>query len=351
MTFPAGLPLTLGKPAALHELAWQRNVAREVAQRQGLETGLLAPSTLHLFWDIFRLPPTSTVVFIEKTMYPVGQWGSARASLRGLPVVPFCPDNLPRLARLLHIYGQQGKTPWLVTDGWNLTAARPAPLTHYLTLLEPYPDGVLLLDDTQAFGVLGAGADARLPLGYGGGGSLPFVGVQSPKIITITSLAKGLGVPVAVLAGSRAQLARFERCSEVRVHTSQVSVPHAWATRDALRHDARHGDTSRQQLWQRIAQFRRELTAVGIQPQGGIFPVQKLRLPRATAALSLYQQLRQEGIRALLLADERRPAVPQVAFCLRADHSAADINRAVHCLKAAARGLDWLSFTSTSSLP
>ena len=256
LNFPAGLVLTSGRPAVLGEPPGHRAVAREVARRQGLEAGLLAPSTLHLFWDVFRLPPRSAVVFMDQAMYPVGQWGSVRATLRGLPVVPFDAADLPGLARRLHSYRQQHKTPWLVTDGWNLTAGRPAPLAQYLALLSPDPEAVLLIDDTQAFGVLGAAPSARRLLGRGGGGTLPYLGLRSPQILTITSLAKGLGVPVAVLAGSAARLAGFQRRSDVRMHTSPVSNLHAWAAGEALRHDARHGDAARARLGQRIGQFR-----------------------------------------------------------------------------------------------
>ncbi|SHJ47391.1 8-amino-7-oxononanoate synthase [Hymenobacter daecheongensis DSM 21074] len=346
VTFPAGLLLTSGRPAALQEPPWQRQVGQAVARRQGLEAGLLAPSTLHLFWDVFRLAPRSAVIFIDQTMYPVGQWGSQRAALRGLPVVPFRAADLPGLARRLHVCRQQGRTPWLLTDGWNLAAGRPAPLARYLALLAPDPAGVLLVDDTQAFGVLGARPDDAMPLGSGGGGSLPYLGLRSGKILTITSLAKGLGVPVAVLAGSAARLACFERRSEVRVHTSPVSNLHAWAAQEALRHDARHGDAARHQLGQRITAFRQALTTAEIEPLGGMFPVQRLLLPRATAALALHEQLRRQGIRALLLADEGRPAVPQLAFCLRADHSPADIGRVTRCLAALARSTDWFSPTA-----
>ena len=269
LTLPAGLPLTTGRPAALREPDWHRRVAREVARRQGLETGLLAPSTLHLFWDVLALLPRSGVVFIDKAMYPVGQWGAARALLRGLPVVPFSAHDLPGLARQLHTYRQQGRTPWLLTDGWRLAAEGPAPLARYLHLLQPDPNSVLLIDDTQAFGVTGAKPTLRHPLGRGGGGTLPFLGLRHPQILTITSLAKGLGVPVAVLAGSRRWLSLYEQRSAVRVHTSPVSSWHAWAAAQALGLDARHGNAARQRLEQHIRQFRQELSAAGIRAQGG----------------------------------------------------------------------------------
>jgi len=347
--WPAGRPLTTGRPAALEEPALHRRVAQEVARRQGLETGLLAASTLHLFWDVLRLLPRRGVVLLDQRLYPVGQWGGLRAALQGRPVIAFNADDLEDLARLVHACGQQQQIPWILTDGWQLAANQPAPLARYLRLLAPFPQAVLLLDDTQAFGLLGREPDARQPLGRGGGGSLPFAGIRSSRVLTITSLAKGLGVPVAVLAGPAALVNRYRQVSETRVHTSPVSEVHAWAAWQTLRHDARHGEAARSRLSARVAQFRGELAAGGLTPQGGIFPVQKLVLPRATAALSLYQQLRQQGVEPLLLTGAGPAAVPEVAFCLRADHSAADIHHAARCLLAAAHGTDW--FLSSTSSP
>jgi 8-amino-7-oxononanoate synthase len=348
---PAGLLLTTGRPAVLAEDARATAAAQEVARRQGLEAGLLAPSTLHLFWDVFRLVPANGVLLLEQHLYPVGQWGALRARARGLPVVQFRADDLPGLAQLLHTYRQQGRTPWLVADGWH-PGRGPAPLARLAALLAPYPGAVLLLDDTQAFGVLGARPGPANQLGQGGGGSLPWAGIDprtGPEILTITSLAKGLGVPVAVLAGRAARLAQFRRRAETWVHTSPVSAWHAWAAAAALHHDARHGEAARQRLGQRVEQFRRALARDGLPPHGGPFPVQKLVLARTTAVLSLHQQLRQAGVETLLLAGEQRPGVPEIAFCLRADHSAAAIGQATAALAALARRTDW--FTSNPTVP
>ncbi|UYZ64293.1 aminotransferase class I/II-fold pyridoxal phosphate-dependent enzyme [Hymenobacter weizhouensis] len=351
---PAGLPLSTGRPAALQEPGWHRQVAAAVARRQGLETGLLAPSTLHLFWDVLALAPTTAAVFIDQAMYPVGQWGAARAALRGLPVVPFSADNndLAALGRLLHTYRQQGRTPWLLTDGWRPGADGPAPLARYQDLLRPDPRSVLLIDDTQAFGVVGEKPTVRQPLGRDGGGSLAYLGVRGPHLLCITSLAKGLGVPVAVLTGSRAWVARLARRGATRVHSSPVSNWHAWAAGQALQRDASGaGDAARQQLALRIGEFRRVLHGAGWAAGGGWFPVQKLALPTAAAALGLHCYLEQQGIRGLLLANAQRPAVPQVAFCLRADHSAADVARLTGALLAWAAGAAAWSFTPNAQVP
>ena len=51
-----------------------------------------------------------------------------------------------------------------------------------------------MLDDTQAFGILGEGPLKSNPYGMGGGGSLRWHGVYGPHIIVGSSLAKVLPV-------------------------------------------------------------------------------------------------------------------------------------------------------------
>ena len=47
--------LTIGRPAALAEPPDAEAVAAEIASLQGCEAATLLPSTLHLFWDLFRV--------------------------------------------------------------------------------------------------------------------------------------------------------------------------------------------------------------------------------------------------------------------------------------------------------
>ncbi|MGI4833639.1 MAG: hypothetical protein ACRYFK_09285 [Janthinobacterium lividum] len=73
---PPGLLLSTGRPAALAEASAAQQVASALAWRQGLAAGRLAPSTLHLFHDVFGLVPANGVVVLAPRLYPVGQWGS-----------------------------------------------------------------------------------------------------------------------------------------------------------------------------------------------------------------------------------------------------------------------------------
>ena len=330
--FPQHLPVTTGKPAALYESCLHKDVAQAVARKQGMERGLLTPSTLHVFWDIVAVMARFGAMLIDEAIYPVGRWGAMRAVLQGLPVASYPANDAEQLARLIHSYRQQHRIPWIITDGWNVAQGQPAPLGLYLELLKPCREGVLLVDDTQAFGILGQHPTSALPYGIGGGGSLPHLSLQSPKILTITSLAKGLGVPVAVLAGSANRIERYRRNSTVRVHTSPVSNLHAWAAWDALQNDQLTGDTLRNRLYQNVRLFKQ--TVRPVTTTGGWFPVQKLTLPNATAVFSLYNQLRRQGIQSLLLANAQQPTVPEVAFCIRADHPTAAIVHTGRQIKA-----------------
>jgi hypothetical protein len=62
----------------------------------------------------------------------------------------------------------------------------------------------LVIDDTQALGILGHSPGPHAPYGKGGGGSLQWAGIGGPDVLVVSSLAKGFGAPVAVLAGSEA---------------------------------------------------------------------------------------------------------------------------------------------------
>lgn len=317
--FPQHLSVTTGKPAALYEPRLHQVVAQEVARRQGLERGILAPSTLHIFWDIVSLLNQSNVVLVDESIYPLGRWGIMRALFKKVPVATFRANNLEQLGRLVYTHKQQNRIPWIVTDGWNMERAQPAPLAQYLEILKDCRESILLVDDTQAFGILGHRAATGTPYGCGGGGCMPYLGLQSSKLLTVTSLAKGLGVPVAVLAGNPERINQFRQRSDVRVHTSPVSNLHAWAAWQALQTDQQNGDDRRNRLYQNVTLFQRMLRAVGT--SGGFFPVQKLKLVHTATVLTLYHSLKARGIYSLLLASKQPLPVPELAFCLRADHT------------------------------
>ena len=75
--------LTAGKPAALFEPDLAREIGANTAALQGCEAGLVAPSTLHLYWDLFGwLSHHAIRIYLDGGAYPISRWGVERAEER-----------------------------------------------------------------------------------------------------------------------------------------------------------------------------------------------------------------------------------------------------------------------------
>lgn len=196
--------------------------------------------------------------------------------------------------------------------------------------------GYLVVDDTQALGIIGSGPEAEAPYGAGGGGSLRWSQVDDPNIIMVSSLAKGFGVPVAILAGSRALVKHFEAKSETRVHTSPPSSVVFHAAERALAVNQARGDALRTRLAHLVHQFRKQLAARGLSTTGGLFPVQTLRLVPELDARLVYKRLLDLGVRSILLQPRCKRGV-EISLLITALHRFADIERAVHAIEKAVR--------------
>ncbi|WP_219909702.1 aminotransferase class I/II-fold pyridoxal phosphate-dependent enzyme [Pseudoduganella armeniaca] len=311
--------LTLGKPAALQEVPGAREVAAALARLQGCAAATLLPSTLHLFWDLFgMLGRERFAVLVDAAAYPVARWGAERAAGLGLPLQTFRHGDLAELGRLALAWHGSGRRPLILADGYSPEADRPPPLAAYAALARRH-DGLLLLDDTQALGLLGRH----------GGGSLRRHGIEDMPVLVGASLAKAFGVPLAVLAGSADWIRRFERISETRLHASPPSRAVVVAARRALRLNAVCGDVLRRTLAQRVAQFRAALRAARLPGGGGAFPVQWLALPPDTDLAAAHAALRHAGV---LAVPQCRAGQARLAFLLRADHTPADVARAVRIM-------------------
>ena len=146
--------LTTGRPDALGAHPAASAVERGLADLMGCESAVLAPSTLHLFTDLFgHLKVRHTAIFIDAGAYPIARWCLERAIVRGAPVTVFRhfdPDDLRRCLG----EADPGCRPLVVTDGLDMDAGEVAPLGRYLRILAPL-GGRLVLDDTQALGLLG----------------------------------------------------------------------------------------------------------------------------------------------------------------------------------------------------
>jgi 8-amino-7-oxononanoate synthase len=325
--------LTAGVPAALGAPVGARPVTAGLAALTGTEAAILARSTLHALWDLIGALATSdTIVALDAAAYPTAHWAAARAVARRVPVIRFAHRNPEDLIRRLRRPGLTGRRSLVLTDGWCAGCNRPAPLPGLLRAVRG-TGGLLVIDDTQALGVLGAAPSAREPFGRGGGGSLRWQHVDPAGIVVVASLAKAFGAPLAVVAGADNVVARLARPEGTRVHSSPPTAADLAAARRALRVTSRDGDARRRRLAQRVDEMRTAARSSGFDLVGDPFPVVSLAAADPGRAAA---ELRQRGVRALV----QRPvclAAPVLTFLLRADHNMADTARAAAALADVAR--------------
>lgn len=199
--------LTLGQPAALCEMAAAPLIAARLARLQGCQAACLLPSTLHLYWDLFGMfAGEPLVLLVDQASYPIARWGAERAQALGLPLRCFACGDMAALCALVRCWRKTGRRPLILADGYVPGKERAPPLAGYAALARQ-AGGYLLLDDTQALGILG----------QDGGGSARRHGLRGEHIVIGASLAKGFGVPLAVLAGSDGLIKRFMAHSQTRL--------------------------------------------------------------------------------------------------------------------------------------
>jgi 8-amino-7-oxononanoate synthase len=314
--------LTAGAPAALTPVPGARRAAGRLAALLGTPRALLAPSTLHVFTDLFcALARPPSALYVDAEAYPIARWGVARAAAAGVPVRVFPHRDVRALARLVE---RGGRRPVVVADGLCPACGRVAPLAALLDTVGAR-GGLVVLDDTQALGVLGASPGPVHPYGAGGAGAAAWHGVRGDDALVLAaSLAKGLGAPVAVLAAAEAVLDRFEAASGMLVHCSPPSVAVICAAEHALDVNEREGDDLRARLAGLVRRFRAGARARGFSVAGGLFPVQTLEL--GGGAADLHARLLERGVRTVLHGG------PRLSFLITARHTRADVDQALAAL-------------------
>jgi 8-amino-7-oxononanoate synthase len=332
-SLPGWPRLTLGKPGALEALPGTVQAQQELAALTGCERVMLGTSTLHLFCDLFSmLARRSVAIWIDEAAYPIARWGTDRAAASGVPVRVFPAHNIAALRRALDTVPEA--RPVIVTDGYCPIRGKPAPLRDYARYAAA-AGGLLIVDDTQALGVLGRRVDRMAPYGIGGGGSLRYFNLSDPRIVVVSSLAKAFGVPVAMLGGSQAWVEEFRESSATLVHCSPPSAATIAAALRALEINRRQGDVLRRRLAERVVRFRRALP--DLVAAASLFPVQPLKLPERVDSRAVYRALVRRGVVPVLHRDPG--GGPRISFVLNARHRLGEIDRAVETLWAAgARG-------------
>ena len=323
---PAWQFLTPGKPAALWEPELARDVARSTAAMQGCESGIVSTSTLHLFWDVLGwLADRRYHVYLDSGAYPIAKWGVERAAGRGAAVARFRHYNANHLEWSMR--NSNSGQPVVVVDGFCPACGKLAPLADFLQCVRRRR-GLLLIDDTQSLGIFGTGASAVDPFGRGGGGSLRAAGLHEEEdVMSISSLAKAFGAPLAVLAGARRLVLDFDGASQTRVHCSPPSLAALNAALHALALNRAEGDSRRRRLAVLVQLLRSRLPRSIAQQ--GIFPVQTISDP---CAEGLHRHLTAQGIQTVLGASPQCRAA-WLTILVNATHTALQVQTLTETLQ------------------
>lgn len=318
--------LTTGVPAVLRESATATLLASVVARRQRAEAGLVERSALHALTDVLSaFPERGGTLWVDAAAYPLTRMACLVARARGIEVCRYRhhdpPDRLPPRS-------------WLVTDGWCQGCNRPAPLDH-LAGLARCAGGRVVVDDSLAFGVLGARGPGTGPFGDGTG-TVRWLGADHTNTLWLASLAKAHGVPVTVMTGDRRTVTAVARHGSHRMHSSPPSEADLAAGLDSLGRPAELA-RRRRHLHHLTAQLRDGFRTLGMTPVGRTFPIVATRLHSAAAAQRILAATAQDGWQVIVQVPRCAPG-HQLATVVRSDHRPEDIERLLQTLRRATAG-------------
>jgi len=315
--------LTSGKPAALTQSALERSLCERAAKLIGSEAACLARSTLHIYMDLLNFFSNDPIaLFVDEHVYPVAQWGAQFAGIQGCPLITFAHHDISTLDSSMNKFCEGGRRPVVLIDGYCPGCGTLAPVSDILALVEYY-NGCLIVDDTQALGILGSPHQSEY-WGKGGGGSLRFREVISKNLLVVNSLAKAFGVPAACISGPDHLIRCYRHLSATRIHCSHCDTAALHALSRALCINHRFGENLRRRLFWLILYFRRLMSRLKIKLSAGYFPVQTLLLDPTINILKLHRQLQQHTVRTVMHARRCKSGV-SISLILTANHTVRDL--------------------------
>ncbi len=302
-SLPSWDQLTLGVPGILYEPPIVTKLSGELSRLIGCRCATFAPSTLHLFWDLFNsLRAYNVKIFYDSGIYNIARWGIERAEYKGIKAFQFSHHDLFSLRLLLQEQISGRCKPIIVCDGVCPTCGDYAPLNDYYEIIRDF-GGQLIIDDTQALGILGKSPSGSNPFGHGGGGSLQYHNIGGPEIVVIGSLAKGFGVPAAVMASGKKMMKNFKNKSKTNISCSPASLADYSAISRALILNKNCGEKLRTKLLRNIIFFNTIINK-NSNLSDNIFPIQSINFQNNNMAYDTFLQLKQSGITTVLSENE-----------------------------------------------
>ncbi len=235
---------------------------------------------------------------------------AARAS--GRTIVDYGPGDVGRARVLIERHGADGVA--VLTDGAFTMQGRCAPAAELLELLPA--DGVLVVDDSHAFGVLGDG----------GRGSLEANGLGDPRLVLTASLAKALGVAGGFVAGSAALIARVRNRADAYLGTTPIPPCLAAAALAALDVVQREPER-RERLTANAALLHQLGRRLGLRRSAVPLPVLSLPVPSDEEGALITAELHDRGIFVPHVHYPGAPEAGALRIAVTSEHDASDLRR------------------------
>lgn len=246
-------------------------------------------------------------------------WSAADAL--GCDVVPFHHRDPEDLLRALRWKSAPGRVI-LLTDGMFSLTGHVAPLRDYLAVLPR--QGVVLVDDAHAAGVLGAH----------GQGTLEAQEVDRVRVIQTITLSKALGCYGGAVLGSRRLCDQIAAKSRLFAGSTPIPLPLAAMARAAL--DRLKTDPSiRERLQRNVAAVRCALRAAGFPIGESPSPIIALRPQRPADARTVQRALLAAGIHSPLIrygSTESGRGEACFRFAISSAHTVRQLRRLVEIL-------------------
>ncbi len=210
----------------------------------------------------------------------------------------------------------------VMTDGVFTADGEPAPIADLLAVLGPADR--LLVDDCHGLGVLGPA----------GRGSVAHAGVNDPRIVVTSSLAKGIGCAGGIVAGAETDIDHC-RAASAYVCTTPIAPAMAQGTRAALR--VLIAEPARlDRLRANAARLRAGLHDLSVLAKGNLWntPVAAFTLGDLATMERIEKHLLDAGYRVPLIRYPGGPAGAYFRLSVNAEHTDSQIDGLLHTLRA-----------------
>jgi 8-amino-7-oxononanoate synthase len=280
-------------------------------------------STLHALLDLADYVGTRRgLLLIDERAYALSAFAARTARAAGARLATVGRGRVDDLTRALR--RERRRPAFFLCDGWSWSHGL-TPLGELAAICEA-EDAQLVVDDTQAIGILGRRAGSSSPHGSRGNGTLQYFGVSSHNGVVVASLAKAFGVSLALIAGPCRLLHQLRHDGELCHASSPPDLPQVRAARRVLGLNLTHGEESRLRMRSAVRSLCAAIPVRGTP----YFPLQSWWFSKYVDASRTWSHLYERGVWTLLRRQERRGVIH---FLVTASHDGPAMARALSVVR------------------